>query len=914
MLETLLRTEQLPNVTRRKERLMAELDFARQLVEREENAAFLPLVEQAVSQVQEAEEQGGFSEKLVEQIEDKLSPLKEKAKAYTLLCQAHAHIDMNWQWSYDETVMTTLDTFQTMLDILKEYPQFHFAQSQASVYQIVEKYAPHMLEEIRQYVKEGRWEVTASTWVEADKNMPVGESFARHALYTKSYLANLLELDPDTLTIDFEPDTFGHSRNIPEIDTKAGVKYYYHCRGNDKGHYLYRWRAPSGAELLVYREPFFYNSAIDSKIGASVLELAEKTGCKTVLRVYGVGDHGGGPTRRDIERLLEMSQWPIFPQVRFGTLRQYFAEAEKIRDSLPVEDGEINFICDGCYTSQSRIKDGNVRGERGLKEAETFSALAAAAAEYAPRSFRPAWEQVLFNQFHDILTGSGVIHTREYACGQYQEVQAAIRSGRKQALSAIAQKIDTSGLEVSQNASCSFGAGSGHAQGETGSGPLRIYHLFHSGAQPFSGGAELFLWDYEGEMDRLYFQNSKGERIPHQLLEQGGYWGHSYHKVLLQVDIPAFGYETVVTAQDPAKRCFVEYPEMRRQQEEYFVLENEYVRAVVDHKSGAIVSLFDKSTGREKLDGARGGARLCILDESTSKSICNWGNSMSSWFVGATKRVEPVSEAEVFSGVSGELRNSIKWKAKLRDSSFEVEIGLDKESRDLDFTVTCDWREFGCTQERIPTLAFCAPLAGEVKSYLYDVPFGVLEREPKKLDRPGNSFAASDTGVAVISEARYGFYCDENSICLKLIRSSTDPDPIPEISVHTMRFSLCLPKTMERQNLVRQAQGKYVPPQVLSGRCHTGSLALSGGFLSQEGTAVISALKMAEAISGGWVLRLYEVCGKDSQETFTFPNLVKRAYFTDVTECRTLEEIPAEGNRIHLRLPPYQVATIVIEF
>ena len=914
MLETLLKTEKLPNIEKRKERLVAELNFARQMAEREPEK-WSALVTQAAECFAQAEKGGNISEALVKEVEKRLMPMQAAAKEYTVLCVAHAHIDMNWQWSYDETVMTTVDTMQTMLELLKEYSEFHFSQSQASVYRMVEEYAPYMLPDIRRYIKEGRWEVTASTWVEADKNMPAGESFARHALYSKSYLADLLEIDPDTLDIDFEPDTFGHSRNIPELNNRAGVKYYYHCRGNDGGHYLYRWRSPSGGELLVYRDPYFYSSWADVGIASGTLAQAELTGCKTILRMYGVGDHGGGPTRRDIEALLEMKDWPIFPRIRMGTLGEYFAEAEKVREGLPVEEDEINFICDGCYTSQSRIKAGNIRSERELRETEVYSVFGQLLTGLDKRDYRGSWEKVLFQQFHDILTGSCKIDSREYACGQYQDVQAALRSGRKQALAALAAEIDTSGLVVSEASDHSFGAGSGHRQGERGSGTQRIYHIFNSNGEPFAGNVEILIWDYEGEIGRLRFYNTAGKPLRSQLLEEGGYWAHVYHRFLVETEVPAYGWGTLVTAQVPPKRSFAGVGEKRRQHEERFVLENEYLRAIIDNTSGAVISLVDKRTGTEKLDRNRGGAQLAIIDEASAKSITDWQGVMSSWFVGRHKKVELVAEdIELFPGVQGELRSSVKWKGRLRDSRFEVEIGLDADSRDLDYTVHCDWREFGDSGERIPSLAFIVPLAEKTEWYAYDVPFGILKREPMDIDRPANSFVVSEGGVLVESEARYGFRCVEDSICLKLLRSSTDPDPIPEIGIHDMRFCLSLPGSMEPERLLRKAQAKYLPPQVLSGKSHGGSLGVTGSGLIHEGNAVLSSLKAAEYVDNAWMLRFYETRGECSTERLTFPVPVKRAYAVDVTERHEEAELKTEGSCVELPMEPYRVATVVVEF
>jgi alpha-mannosidase len=590
---------------------------------------------------------GIANDSLVAEVEAALAPLAKKAKDYRILCAAHAHIDMNWMWSYDETVMATLDTFRTMLDILGEYKDYKFSQSQASVYRIVEEYAPDMLEEIKKYVKEGRFEVTASTWVEADKNMPTGESFARHTLYTKEYLCKLLDLEPDYLCIDFEPDTFGHSANIPEISAKSGVKYYYHCRGNDEGDYLYRWRSQSGAELMVYREPYFYNSSIEVNIADEVLELSKRTGSKTLLKVYGVGDHGGGPTRRDIEKILEMSTWPIFPRLEFGTFHQYFEEMEKIRETLPILQEEINFICDGCYSSQSRIKAGNIRGERNLRLAETISTLSTAFAggRNLKDSYKKAWKKVLFNQFHDIITGSGVIATREYACGEYSKVEAAVRAGSKDSIRQICRMIDTSGIKVEEaKDGRAAGAGVGSSQTENSNGKTRIFHLFNSGAAEYLGTAEIILWDYDAPVKDIVFRNPQNAVYRSQALETGDYWGHTYTKFLVEVSIPGFGYQTVTASAEPELKPETHYVnEMRRQHEEAFILENSRIKAVIDSMSGAVVSLIEKETGSERIDSRGGGAGFCVIDEANAKSITGWYPSMSSWFVGRHKLVEPIT-------------------------------------------------------------------------------------------------------------------------------------------------------------------------------------------------------------------------------------------------------------------------------
>lgn len=316
-------------------RILAELEFALHLSEAE-NGKYDAALEEALDYLLEKQQtEGVLTDQACEEAEEILEPIAEEAKSYELILAAHAHIDMNWMWSFNETVSIVLATFRSILNIMDQYPEFCFSQSQASVYKIVEEYDPELMERIKARIAEGRWEVTASAWVETDKNMPSGESLLRHIQYTREYLSKVWGVKD--FDLDFSPDTFGHSANVPEIDQFGGVKYFYHCRGNARRDVLYRYQAPSGKEVLTYREPNWYNGAITPQIGAGFMEIVKKSsGLKTGLVVYGVGDHGGGPTRRDVERALEMQTWKIYPKIRFGTFRDYFHEAEKIREKLPV--------------------------------------------------------------------------------------------------------------------------------------------------------------------------------------------------------------------------------------------------------------------------------------------------------------------------------------------------------------------------------------------------------------------------------------------------------------------------------------------------------------------------------------------------------------------------------------------------
>ena len=230
------------------ERIASELAYLNSISE-SRGGIYRDRIEQALDLLlSRIEKDGVITCSAVSEAEDSLSDLAPVAKSLTMLFQAHAHIDMNWKWGYNETAAITTDTFRTVLDIMREYPDMTFMQSQASTYEIVEKFCPEMLPEIKERIKEGRWEVTAAEWVEPDKNMPDGESLTRQILQAKKYLSKLLEIDPESLDLDFVPDTFGHNLNVPEILTDAGIKYLYHCRAHS-GPNIYKYVSPSGKSV-----------------------------------------------------------------------------------------------------------------------------------------------------------------------------------------------------------------------------------------------------------------------------------------------------------------------------------------------------------------------------------------------------------------------------------------------------------------------------------------------------------------------------------------------------------------------------------------------------------------------------------------------------------------------------------------
>ena len=917
------------------DRLSAQLKFALLLSETKDNQ-YHQLVEETISYVMtQAEVEGVITPAIVEKAEEKLSALKEASKSYDVICAAHAHIDMNWQWGWDETVTVVMDTVGTMLQIMEEYPDYKFSQSQASVYKILEDYAPEMLAKVKELVHQGRWEVTAATWVEHDTNMPSGESQVRQILYAKKYLSNLLEIDEKELNIDYEPDTFGHTLQVPEILSEAGIKYCYHCRGRKGDELLYRWVGPSGAEVIMNREANWYLTDVNSDMGPVAVEVSNRIGMKTTLRVFGVGDHGGGPTRRDVERIIDMNTWPIFPSFRFGTYKQYFSEVEKIREKLPVIKGEQNLVFDGCYSSHSKIKDGNRKAENDLFSSELYSSIIALNGmdAYPAKEYEGAWRKVILNHFHDIITGAGVPDTRDHALGLYQEVRATSNSRRKRSLRKIIDRIDTSSLIPKSNVtddlialSRAEGAGAGSSQAELGIGKTRVFHIFNPSQQARQEVARILLWDWHGDTDRIVVEDHEGNVVPHQLVSKGynQYWGHDYMTVLVAAEVPPMGYSTYKLSEGSVAEIPLPwFNDMRQQEAEEFILENQYLKVMIHSLDGSIQSVIDKSSGQEVIDStARAGIFQYIM-EANHKSVLGWNKGMSAWLVGRYKNVDDVNKNLEITSSLGPLRQSVTLTGTFSKSKLEVTISLNENSRFLEYDVSCDWLEVGTEEVGIPRLTFHLPTGYENPLYKCDVPFGMIERENRDIDIPASSMvtAVNRNGkgaITMISRDRYGWRLYDDAINLVLLRSGYDPNPYPEYGVCKARFKVgFFPETPENSELLKYSRDYNLEMTVLSNSRHEGSLPLHHSYAKVvAGSAILSAMKGPEVGEDNeLIVRLYDVNGKNDSTTIAFERKIKEAKVVDITENEVgalVGEI--KDNLLTIAVKPYKVHSVKVVF
>lgn len=898
-------------------RILSELHFALGLTDRYEGK-FDAQVEAAIEVLEAAlRDDGVITRASALKAEECLLPLVEAAKEYEVIYASHAHIDMNWKWGWQETVAVTLSTFRTMLNLMQEYPEFTFSQSQASVYKIVEEHDPDMMEEIKARIAEGRWEVTANAWVETDKNMPDTESLIRHIALTRKYLEEVWGVNPQDLKVDFSPDTFGHSQFLPEINNFGSVPYYYHCRGLQQELTLYRYRAPSGKELLMYKEPYWYNSGISPESGTGVFELERRCkGLKTSLIVYGVGNHGGGPTRRDIETILEMMKWPVFPTLKFGTIREYFEKAESVREKLDVVEHELNAIFTGCYTTQSRIKLGNRRAETALLESETMNAIAHAktGVKLANKRYEKAWQSALFTHFHDILTGSGVQETREHAMGKLAEAIAYAQSEQSKAYEKLSQAVDTSMFEVDEDITNTQSEGAGVGYGianyagvpnpERGAGKTRIYTVFNPGSKARKELVELTVWDYSGDLNQLEAIDHEGNSVPMQLLdhEMKRYWDHRYVRVLLLADVPAMGYATYALRE----KEITFYPThlLHQEREELpkgdIVLENEYLCARFDTGSGMMFSLINKENGEELLS-APAGVHL----------VRTANDGMSAWRIGRYLEIEPVNGTDKVRIEEGSLRTSVTFEQHVMHSTVDVTVSLDKGAKALRYDLKVDWHETFGGQKYIPVLSYRLPLKKGAQEIVCDVPAGSVARASRQIDVPAlTSACAATEGVtaALVTDCKYGFRLADNVLSVTLINTAGDPDLYPERGIHAIKVFVALTDGKAAQ-LKATAKALISPMSGVPTARHAGDLAAKGSLMNVEsGSCVVSSVSAEE---DALIVRVYEAEGKADTVCVKAPYAPAKAQLT-LLDGTVVGEAEVCGECVKFNVAPYNIAQVKI--
>jgi alpha-mannosidase len=782
----------------------------------------------------------------------------------TLHLIGNAHIDPVWLWRWQEGYHETYATFRSALDRMKEYPEFIFTAGSAALYAWIEEGDPQMFAEIQQRVAEGRWAIVGGWWIEPDCNLPCGESFVRQGLFGQRYFKQKFG---KIARVAYNIDSFGHNAMLPQIFQKSGLDFYVFLRPMphemDLPGRVFRWQSPDGSQVLAFRIPFTYcTSPGDLQEHAQRCVVEIKDPVHQGMCFYGVGNHGGGPTKTSIESLLALKAQAAEVEYTFSHPERFFSRLAGEGDVLPVVRDELQHHASGCYAAHSGIKRWNRLAENRLLAAEKWSAVAAwqNAVPY-PREFEHAWKNVLFNQFHDILAGTSLEIAYEDARDSYGEALSIASRALNRALHSFLWNIKV--------------------EPQPGVKPLVVFNpLAYDVKAPV-----------EMEFDRLgpgtELLDDLGQSVPCQAADLPTTpWRQ---RLCFLADLPALGYRTYQVKEPVPGRVFgvsvpgdqaVSQPGLPHALDDSpFVFGNQRFAVQFNLLTGTIDHLYDRKAGCEVFAGpAPQAAVIADLSDTWSHGVFAYPDRVGLFELDELHLVE-----------QGPVRSVVHYKGKYRSSSMIIEYHIYHALEWLGVRVTVNWQE----QNKVLKLRF--PVNLEAARTTYEIPYGTLERTADGQEEPLQSWldvsgvvpgSSRAYGFSLLNDGKYSADVLGNEIGLTILRSPAyahhDPAVLQPgghysfIDQGIQQFQLILlPHTGDwyAAGSLRLAGLLNQPPVALLGTFQPqGNLPKTASFIwVTAGSILVTVLKQAED-SQDLVLRACETAGKYTQGIVRFPH------------------------------------------
>jgi alpha-mannosidase len=814
-----------------------------------------------------------------------------------ILATGHGHLDVLWRWRLGNTREKAMHMFANMVQLMEQYPDFHYTQSQPQVYQLVKEDAPHIYEKVKALIRAGRWEPTGGMWIEADCNIPSGESLVRQILYGRQFFRDEFGTDTPILWL---PDTFGYSWALPQLIKRSGLKYFMTSKiswnqYNRIPYDSFWWRGIDGTEVLTH----FLTAPGDPQFGGAtygaMLTPAELIGTwknyqqkdrhDEVLTLFGWGDGGGGPTLEMLERADRAKNQAGLLHVKQGSAHEFFERLEADGKGLPTWNGELYLEYHrGTYTSQARSKRANRKAEVLYHRAELAAAIATLVGKpYPHERLREGWRLILLNQVHDVIPGSSIREVYEDSMKDYDRITEIGEAVLNESIEAIAEHLPL-------------------AEGEQG------LLLLHSAGmkldmQTASVPAEwlpdeIFPVD-TGAGTPLAVQRSNDHAHISTRLYHGIGW--QLFRLEKRESGPAGYFDQFKLTAAPTE------------------LENNWLR-VTFNELGEIVSLFDKMEERELIPTGAVANQLQAFEDRPAR----W----DSWDIDISyeDKVWLASPQSINVIENGPLRATLEVRKQILNSQIVQRISLEAFSYRIDFHTVIEWRE------RHVLLKVAFPVNILSPRATFDIQFGNVERPThyntswdwarfESVAHKWVDLSEENYGVSLLNDCKYGHDVHDNVMRLSLLRAPTFPDPEADQGEQSFTYSMlphegnCLDTTIMNAYHLNDPVSAFV---IKGGGGNRFSANQNFLWIPEHFDYDLPIFVIIETVKGaedgrGIIVRLHETLRYRNDITLVCTVPLVQAWETNLMEEDELE-LPignsARGQEIKLHFAPFQIRTI----
>lgn len=825
------------------------------------------------------EEEKNSIYKAADYLETELKKMK-KESTIEISAFGHAHVDVAWLWRLKHTREKIARTFSSVLKLMDENDDYQFLQSMPQLYEYIKTDYPEIYEKIKVKVAEGKWEVEGGMWVEADCNIPSGESLVRQLLIGQAFFKDEFDYVSKTLWL---PDVFGYSWALPQIlklsnintfmTTKLGWNEY-----NSLPTDTFTWKGIDGSEVLTHiittpddfdQPGFTYNSQMTAEaIVGTWNNYHEKAINQDLLFAYGYGDGGGGPNREMLEMKKHLSGVDGFPSIKSTKVSDYFDRLENTFNNTDqykhVWNGELYFeFHRGTYTSQAINKKLNRAFELRFRKNEMINSLNTILNEEYETNhiMNDMWKILLRNQFHDIIPGSSIKEVYEDSLKEYEDLEEKmIVQEQKQ----FNQLINGDNTEL-------------HLYNPTQWSNTKLIEIKGLDNQ------ELFLGN-EKLVTQKISENTFLAKIEPKAL------AFTNLKIGKSKQVSEFNKKSIII------------------DESYEIETSFYI--VKFNINGQITYLFDKEASRLVNPENK---CLNIFQVFTDKPIQFDAWNIDSFY---QEKHDEIVEMTSIKEVKGKIRSTVFIEWSYRKSTIKQEIHFYEHSKRIDFETKVDWYE----ASKLLKVAF--PIEVHATEATYDIQYGNVKR-PNHWNTSWD-FAKFETvahqwvdmsergyGVALLNDCKYGHDIKDNVLRLTLIKSAEYPDKTQDIGNHTFTYSL-LPHKGDfiEGDVVIEATDLNNPIEAQLGRANTTDAIIK----IDNNHVMVDAIKVAED-GKAVIFRIHEFAGCREEVTFTSDFTITHIETNNLMEefisDPTLKQV---NNQVKVFIKPYEIKTFRINF